>query len=81
MIKEAKKEATRGRSNHKVSADLARRTSAAGAQQEEIVQTSFRLPRSRWQRLHEVAIGDRVSVQALIIGALEAEFQKRGRKF
>lgn len=52
---------------------------ASGA--EEIIQTSFRLPRSRWKRLQEVAIDDRRSVQSVIVEALEEAFAKKGLKF
>lgn len=48
---------------------------------EELVQTSFRLPRSRWRKLHELSLDDRSSVQAIIVQALEAEFAKRGINF
>ena len=48
---------------------------------EEIIQTSFRMPRSRWKKLQELAIDQRVSVQSIILGALEGEFAKRGLKF
>lgn len=56
-----------------------KRPSAAGA--EEVIQTSFRLPRSRWKRLQEVAIDERRSVQSVIIEALEEAFAKKGLKF
>lgn len=48
---------------------------------EELVQTSFRLSRSRWRKLHELSLDERSSVQAIIIKALEAEFGKRGITF
>lgn len=48
---------------------------------EEIIQTSFRLTRSQWRRLHELALDERASVQALIVHALEQEFARRGLKF
>lgn len=53
----------------------------ASASQEEVIQTSFRLPRSRWARLQQLSIDERLSVQAIIIAALEGEFERRGRKF
>lgn len=46
--------------------------------QEELVQTSFRLPRGRWRKLHELSLDERSSIQAIIVQALEAEFAKRG---
>lgn len=49
--------------------------------EEEVIQTSFRLPRSRWKRLQVLAIDERASVQSIIIAALEREFSKRGLKF
>lgn len=49
--------------------------------QEELVQTSFRLPRSRWRKLHDLSLDERSSVQAIIVQALEAEFAKRGITF
>lgn len=48
---------------------------------EEVIQTSFRLPRSRWKKLQELSIDERKPVQAIIIGALANEFAKRGLKF
>ncbi|MGC8509038.1 MAG: hypothetical protein ACP5NM_12355, partial [Thiomonas sp.] len=45
---------------------------------EEIIQTSFRLTRSQWRKLHELALDERASVQALIVHALEQEFARRG---
>lgn len=48
---------------------------------EEIIQTSFRLPRSRWAKLQQLSIAERSSVQAIIVGALEAEFARRGLAF
>lgn len=48
---------------------------------EEVIQTSFRLPRSRWARLQQLSIDERLSVQSIIISALEKEFESRGRKF
>lgn len=48
---------------------------------EELIQTSFRLPRSRWKRLQELSIDQRCSVQAILVSALEGEFAKRGLKF
>lgn len=53
----------------------------AQASVEEVIQTSFRLPRSRWARLQQLSIDERLSVQAIIISALEGEFERRGRKF
>lgn len=57
------------------------RKRASGAQGEELIQTSFRLPRSRWAKLQELSIAERSSVQAIIVGALEAEFTRRGLAF
>ena len=48
---------------------------------EELIQTSFRLPRSRWARLQQLHIDERLSVQSIIVAALEAEFARRGREF
>lgn len=48
---------------------------------EEIIQTSFRLPRSRWKRLQELSIEERASVQSIVVRALEAEFERRGLSF
>ena len=48
---------------------------------EEVIQTSFRLPRSRWARLRQLSIEERLSVQAIVIAALEGEFERRGKKF
>lgn len=51
------------------------------AEKEELIQTSFRLPRSQWKRLRELSIDERTSVQSIIIKALEAEFARRGLTF
>lgn len=48
---------------------------------EEIVQTSFRLPRSRWKRLQELSIDERSSAQSIIVRAIEREFAALGLKF
>jgi len=48
---------------------------------EELVQTSFRLPLSRWKKLQGLSIDERRSVQAILVSALEAEFSKRGLLF
>lgn len=48
---------------------------------EEVIQTSFRLPRSRWRKLQELCLDERASVQSIIVGALETEFAKRGLSF
>lgn len=50
-------------------------------QSEELIQTSFRLPRSKWKKLQELSIDERRSVQAILVAALEAEFSKRGLSF
>lgn len=63
------------------SATRARATARGVLGIEEIIQTSFRLPRSRWQRLRQLSIEERSSVQSIIIEALEAEFTKRGLSF
>lgn len=48
---------------------------------EEVIQTSFRLPRSRWTKLQQLVIEERQTVQSVIITALEAEFERRGKSF
>lgn len=48
---------------------------------EEVIQTSFRLPRSRWKRLQELAIDERRSVQSILVEALEDAFAKKDLKF
>lgn len=48
---------------------------------EEVIQTSFRLPRSRWTRLQLLCIEERVSVQSIVVSALEKEFESRGKDF
>ena len=57
------------------------RKRAAKSAAEEIVQTSFRLPRSRWKKLHELALDGRESVQSIIVDALEQEFSRRGLRW
>jgi hypothetical protein len=59
----------------------ARRKREAVSAAEEVIQTSFRLPRSRWKKLQELSIDERASVQSIIISALEAEFLRRGLTF
>jgi predicted DNA-binding ribbon-helix-helix protein len=58
-----------------------RRKARTSQPAEELIQTSFRLPRSRWKKLHELSLDDRLSVQAIIVSALEAEFERRGLSF
>ena len=48
---------------------------------EEIVNLTFRMPRSRWKHLAELSISDRVSLQSLIMHALEEDFKRRGLRF
>lgn len=48
---------------------------------EEVIQTSFRLPRSRWTKLQQLSIEERITVQSIIVAALEKEFESRGKKF
>lgn len=48
---------------------------------DELVQTSFRLPKSRWKKLRELSLDERASVQSIIVSALEAEFARRGLVF
>lgn len=48
---------------------------------EEIIQTSFRLPRGRWTKLQLLGIEERLSIQSIIVSALEAEFKRRGKSF
>lgn len=61
--------------------DVPKRKKPASPGAEEVIQTSFRLPRSRWKRLQEIAIDERRSVQSVIIEALEDAFAKKGLKF
>lgn len=48
---------------------------------EELVQTSFRLPLSRWKKLQQLSIEERTSVQSILVSALESEFARRGLSF
>jgi hypothetical protein len=48
---------------------------------EEVVQTSFRLPRSRWAKLQCLCVDERLSVQSLLVAALQNEFARRGKEF
>lgn len=59
----------------------ASRGAVESAPAEEVIQTSFRLPRSRWTKLQQLSIEERLTVQSIIITALESEFARRGRKF
>lgn len=61
--------------------DEPKRKKTAADASEEVIQTSFRLPRSRWKRLQEVSIDERRSVQSVIVEALEQAFAKKGLKF
>lgn len=58
-----------------------KKATKAKAQTEELIQTSFRLPRSRWKKLQELSIDQRRSVQSILIKALETEFANLGLKF
>lgn len=57
------------------------RASEKSNAQEEVIQTSFRLPRGRWTKLQTLAIEERLTVQSIITTALENEFLRRGQKF
>lgn len=48
---------------------------------EQVIQTSFRLPESRWKKLRKLSIEERSTVQSIIVTALEAEFDRRGIPF
>jgi hypothetical protein len=48
---------------------------------EEIVNITFRLPRSQWARLSNLAINERSSLQQLLLAALKADFERRGLPF
>lgn len=63
------------------SAKLSRAKRQSNSVVEEVIQTSFRLPRSRWKKLQALSIEERASVQSIIVTALEAEFRKRGLTF
>lgn len=54
---------------------------ATEAADEEIIQTSFRLKRSRWAKLQELSIHERMTVQTILVTALEREFAARGLTF
>lgn len=46
--------------------------------QGERVNLSFRLTPPAWERVHQLALSDRVSVQELLHAALSREFERRG---
>ena len=48
---------------------------------EEIIQTSFRLKRSQWAKMQELSIHERMTVQSILVSALEREFAARGLSF
>jgi predicted DNA-binding ribbon-helix-helix protein len=54
---------------------------SSDAASDKLIQTSFRLPRARWAKLQQLGIEERMSIQSIIVAALEAEFQRRGMKF
>lgn len=70
-----------------VSSSVASRTGPTVARKrvasrtEELVQTSFRLPLSRWKKLQQLSIEERTSVQSILVSALELEFARRGLSF
>lgn len=64
-----------------VSAATLAKKKATLKQAEELVQTSFRLPLTKWKKLQELSINDRRSVQSILVAALESEFAKRGLPF
>lgn len=53
----------------------------ATSKTEELVQTSFRLPLNRWKKLQQLSIEERMSVQSILVSALESEFARRGLIF
>lgn len=53
----------------------------AKAGPEEVVQVAYRLPRTRWAKLRNLATNERSSVQAIITEALEAHFKRAGLPF
>lgn len=57
------------------------RKAAAKATTEEVIQVAYRLPRSRWKKLRDLATDQRRPAQALITEALEAYFKKQGLPF
>lgn len=54
---------------------------ATGPSDEEIIQTSFRLKRSQWAKMQELSIHERMTVQSILVSALEREFAARGLSF
>jgi hypothetical protein len=48
---------------------------------EEIVNITFRLPRSQWAKLSNLATNERSSLQQLLLAALKADFERRGLPF
>lgn len=63
------------------SSEPARKSSVKKKSAEELIQTSFRLPRSRWKKLQELAIDERRSVQSILVEAIDGVFSKKGLKF
>lgn len=44
----------------------------------ETVQVTVRLPRSEWEKLAHLAIDERTSIQALLVGAINKLFKAHG---
>lgn len=44
----------------------------------EIVSLTVRLPRAEWERVHQLAVSEGVSIQALAITGLSKVFAERG---
>ena len=66
---------------HRTPKTLRQANGAAKLANDQLVQTSFRLPKNRWRSLRDLSLDERASVQSVIVRALEAEFAKLGREF
>lgn len=44
----------------------------------EIVSLTVRLPRAEWERVHQLAVSEGVSIQALAVAGLSKIFAERG---
>ncbi|HVT58663.1 MAG TPA: hypothetical protein VHR45_09695 [Thermoanaerobaculia bacterium] len=58
--------------------EAARRTPRGARAQGERVNLSFRVTPPTWERVRQLALSDRVSVQQLLFAALSREFERRG---
>lgn len=58
--------------------DAAAPTRARGRGKGEVVALTVRLPRAEWERVHQLAVAEGVSIQALAVEGLSKVFTEKG---